>query len=170
MTAPTMANRPDASPSPDTLKICSLPTGSGPSGSWPTLETVELHATLAGEPRYYFPEVGVTLSVGALVMEADRQAVNAWQADPDNDSLRARGDARWQAACSFTQRQVADEEEAIRNLEAKLLAWQASCPHRETTLESRTPVGDMGEAQPPEAVEVCQVCGHVLGNDGPIPF
>jgi len=90
----------------ETLKVCSLPTGSGPSTSWPTLETIELHATPAGEPCYYFPEVGVTLSVGALVMEADRQAVNAWQADPDNDSLRARGDPRWQAACSFTQRQA----------------------------------------------------------------
>ena len=138
--------------SPNTRKVCSLPTGSGPSGSWPTLETVELHATPDGEPRYYFPEVGVTLSVGALVMEADRQAVNAWQADPDNDSLRARGDARWQAACSFTQRVA------------------LPCPHSETTLETRTPVGDMGEPNPPETVEVCQVCGHVLGDDRPIPF
>jgi len=148
-----------------TQKVCGLPTSASPGASWPTLETVELHATPAGEPRYYFPEVGVTLSVGSLVMEADRQAVNAWQADPDNDSLRARGDARWQAACSFTQRPVIDEEEAIRNLEAKLVAWQGTCPHSDTTLETRTAVGDMGEPNPPETVEVCQVCGHVLGDD-----
>ena len=49
-------------------------------------------------------------------------------------------------------------------------AVRLHCPHSETTLESRTPVGDMGEANPPEAVEVCQICGHVLGDDRLIPF
>jgi hypothetical protein len=27
------------------------------------------------------------------------QAINRWQANPDNDCLRARGDYRWRAAC-----------------------------------------------------------------------
>lgn len=84
------------------MKICDLPSGR------------KLHADNRGAPFYVCPPTGLRpagycADVLSHVNAADRDAVNAWQADPGNDCLRARGDLRWLAACAFTQRPVWEE-------------------------------------------------------------
>jgi len=84
-------------------KVCDLPHGR------------ELHADVFGTPYISNPPAGLRVAgwiseVLSYVNRHDKDAVNRWQADPNNDSLRARGDPRWQAACSFTQRKVWPKE------------------------------------------------------------
>ena len=80
-------------------KVCDLPSGD------------QLHADCYGRPFYLCPPrglrpAGYVAEVLSSVDYADFWAVDAWQRNPFNDCLRARGDIRWQAACSFTQRNV----------------------------------------------------------------
>jgi hypothetical protein len=77
-----------------TSKVCDLNRG------------LELHADRNGNPYVVNPAAGGLLAVGKFVSREDVVLVEAWQADPQHDSLRARGDCRWQAACSFCAREV----------------------------------------------------------------
>ena len=79
------------------MKVCDLPRGR------------ELHADMDGNPFVVYPPSGLRpagwcAEVMPYVDFADRNAVEAWERQPDNDCLRARGDQRWQAACAFTAR------------------------------------------------------------------
>lgn len=74
-----------------TWKICDLVPGA-----------IELHTDGADRPHYHFPMLMVTVRVGRLILPEHRNAVERWQADPEQDALRARGDPRWGASCRFT--------------------------------------------------------------------
>ena len=68
---------------------------------------IELHADFFGNPFYVYPPSGLRPAgycgeVLSHVEKEDSKIVTNWQKDPQNDCLRARGDARWQAACIFT--------------------------------------------------------------------
>jgi len=84
------------------MKVCSLTNGR------------ELHAAPDGLPFYWEPRYGPPIEgcvdepIGEFVDPEDKRLVNEWQADLAHDNLRARGDPRWQAACSFTQRPTWD--------------------------------------------------------------
>ena len=62
----------------------------------------ELWANHDGKP-YIITGSGL-YNLPSKVSRADREVVEAWQMNPDNDVLRARGDAKWQAACAFCAR------------------------------------------------------------------
>ena len=52
-----------------------------------------------GQP-YILNRVGDSIKLTSPIKTPDWvEIVNAWQAQPDNDCLRARGDPRWLAAC-----------------------------------------------------------------------
>ncbi len=78
------------------MKVCNLPRGR------------ELHADIGGNPFVVYPPYGLRpagrcAEVLSHIDHGDRQAVETWERDPNNDCLRARGDKRWQAACAFTE-------------------------------------------------------------------
>lgn len=79
------------------MKVCDLNNG------------FELHANNIGHPYLSYPHptgmrpAGFTISVVSFSDPENVALVEKWQADPNHDSLRARGDPRWQAACAFCQ-------------------------------------------------------------------
>ena len=74
------------------MKVCNLTNG------------VELHADIHGHPYYqYRTHVG---ECSSHISREWHDLVEQWQSDPANDCLRARGDARWQAAAAFVSRPV----------------------------------------------------------------
>lgn len=72
------------------MKVCDLTNG------------IELHADIFGGPWLQYKT-----HTGEL-MQFPRpewaQIIEAWQNDPSNDCLRARGDLRWSAACMAAMR------------------------------------------------------------------
>ena len=68
---------------------------------------IELHADVFGNPFYqYRTHIG---EVSAHIPQEWKDKVDAWQRNSENDCLRARGDARWQAACQYVQRTTYNE-------------------------------------------------------------
>ncbi len=80
------------------MKVCDLTNG------------FELHADNIGNPFLMYPHAtglrpaGFCSEVVAAPHPEWAAIIDKWQADPGNDCLRARGDLRWQAACTASMR------------------------------------------------------------------